>query len=61
MKNLGELLAKSWLDKKFLNLDKVNVKDIPSTRKEAFKAQKFYYQSINKKTEGMKIVDVAKE
>ena len=46
MKNLGELLAKSWLDKTFLNLDTLNAKDIPSTRKEAFEAQNFFYQSI---------------
>ena len=61
MKNLGELLAKSWLDKTFLNLDTLNAKDIPSTRKEAFEAQNFFYQSINKKTVGWKIGAVAKE
>ena len=61
MKNLGELLAKSWLDKTFLNLGTLNAKDIPSTRKEAFEAQNFFYQSINKKTVGWKIGAVAKE
>ena len=61
MKNLGELLAKSWLDKTFLNLDTLNAKDIPSSRKEAFEAQNFFYQSINKKTVGWKIGAVAKE
>jgi 2-keto-4-pentenoate hydratase len=61
MEYLGEQLANSWLNKSFLNLDNFNKKDIPSTRKEAFEAQNFFYQKVNKKTVGWKIGAVAKE
>lgn len=49
MKLLGQKLAQCWLDKSLLNLDIFNKKDIPSTRKEAYQAQNFFYRKIKKK------------
>ncbi len=61
MKLLGQKLAQCWLDKSLLNLDIFNKKDIPSTRKEAYQAQNFFYRKIKKKTLGWKIGAVARE
>ena len=61
MKNLGEQLAVSWLNKSFLNLSTLAAKDVPSSRKDAFEAQNFFYKSVNKKTVGWKIGAVSKE
>ena len=61
MKNLGEQLAASWLNKSFFNLSTLAAKDIPLSRKDAFEAQNFFYKSVNKKTAGWKIGAVSKE